>query len=388
MLKDYGQVVVMPIELEGFDIYSQEFDNYLEVMIGQVNMEGSPGVPLYRLGPTNSDILDRHKDGLKIEVKKRIQKLITMDIEYLTAEELVKQGLCDPVRTFIKNEPHGKIKADKKRFRIISSVSLVDQLVERVLTKHINASEIGRWSKIPSKPGMGFAPSQVEDTIKYVEDNIPLPTPSDISGYDWSIKRWNLKFDAEFRIRLHTHEPCSDYKRALRNRWICLGRSVFQLSDGTLIAQMIDGLMKSGCFCTSSTNSHMRVHMGKIAGSSHVMAMGDDAIENFSSEAEAKYNKMGFPMKFYGPPLEGDTFEFCSHIYNTRTRSAFAINIQKETMRLMHRKDLKTVRDKQLALLQYEDDLCGNPYFGKVLAMIEAVGFCNVREEERTNNSK
>jgi len=130
----------------------------------------------------------------------RLLLLLNSDVTNKTPQELVQQGYCDPVRIFVKNEPHKADKVANKRWRLISSVSIVDQLVDRVLNTHINKTEIANWHKIPSKPGMGFNQESVEKIIQDFE-SIPDPCTSDISGFDWCTAYFALKADCEYRIR-------------------------------------------------------------------------------------------------------------------------------------------------------------------------------------------
>lgn len=380
MLKDYGLRIVLPEALE--DILGPKIVPHIRMCMDDVRLEGSPGVPLAAIGSTNEHILTRHFDLLLDAVIARLRLLATSDLTGLTAVQLVQGGFVDPVRVFVKNEPHTKVKAEKKRWRIISSVSLVDQIVERVLHRHINQTEILNWHSIPSKPGVGFDDESVGLMIDYVNNRIRVPAESDISGFDWSLKGWNFDFDAEFRLRLHSTDVTNTvYAKAVRNRHYCLSLSVFQLSDGRMFAQQARGIQLSGSYLTSSTNSHCRVSIAKtvyqvlyyrngVEGDDEATANGDDGVEEYMDGAESVYNELGYPLKFY-KKCEGNRFEFCSHVYDTKRRTAYALNHGKETMKLMHRKDLNTNDEKRLAIMQYYDDLRGSPHIEEMLDIIE-----------------
>jgi len=122
----------------------------------------------------------------------------------MTPQQLVKMGWCDPVRLFVKQEPHKLIKVITKRFRLISSVSIVDQLVERVLFGVQNRKEIDSWQLIPSKPGIGLT----DEMARSVYNNVKMASnrfkmyEADVSGWDWSVQLWELLADAEIRVRL------------------------------------------------------------------------------------------------------------------------------------------------------------------------------------------
>lgn len=327
-----------------------------------------------KMGLSNNIIVEKHLSYLKDVVFDRLSKLFTEDVTSLNATELVKRGYCDVVRLFIKQEPHSKAKADKKRWRLISSVSLIDQIIERMLFGLINKHEILRWDKLPYKPGMGFSSEQVPLLCDYVRENILQPTQSDISGWDWSLPDWC--FDADLELRANSFDRDihdTVYYRAMKNRLYCLSFSVFQLSNGTLYAQRKRGLMKSGSYLTSSTNSHIRVFLAALNGC-RAMSMGDDAVEDYNESTPSFYASLGFTTKFYSKCVN-NVFEFCSHIFFMDKDRAYALNIGKEVMRLLHRKDLKSGDDKKLALMQLEDDLCGNPNFPQVLDYLQDIGW-------------
>ena len=96
-------------------------------------MDASPGVPWMKLASSNG-VLMREYGGIVWKcVEQRLKALCTCVCDEMPAEELVKAGLCDPIRVFVKNEPHSSKKLEEGRVRLIMSVSIVDQLVERVL---------------------------------------------------------------------------------------------------------------------------------------------------------------------------------------------------------------------------------------------------------------
>ena len=243
-----------------------------------------------------------------------------VDLQDKTPRELVEMNLCDPVRLFVKQEPHASRKVKEGRFRLISSVSLVDQLVERMLFGPQNQLEIAEWERIPSKPGMGLSlrrqAKSLFDDLRVKHSRCPA-AEADISGFDWSVQDWELWADVEMRIVLGGFGPL--LARAARNRFSCFMNSVFQLSDGTLIEQLAPGIMKSGSYCTSSTNSRIRCLMAELIGSPWCIAMGDDSVEGWVEGAKEKYMSLGHVCKDYKPcatTTSGCLYEveFCSHV--------------------------------------------------------------------------
>jgi hypothetical protein len=238
-----------------------------------------------------------------------------------TASYHVSMGLADPVRLFVKSELHSLEKISEGRMRLIASVSLVDQLVERLLCGAQNNAEIARWEDIPSKPGMGLDDLGL-DSLRRQTEAMASPLATDMSGFDWSVPQWLLELDATARVRLSGARPGGPYERALRARVAALGRSLLVLSDGTLFAQVWPGVQKSGSYNTSSTNSRMRVALGylakRIAGGGvvrqvNVMAAGDDCIEDTAgveaSSLLGAYGTLGFDVK------ASPVLDFCSYVF-------------------------------------------------------------------------
>jgi hypothetical protein len=201
----------------------------------------------------------------------------------------------------------------------------VDQLVERILFGYQNNLEIASWRTCPSKPGMGL--SLAEQAKSIWEDlaykhSLRDACEADISGFDWSVQSWELEADVEMRIKLGSFPPL--VANAARARFYCLANSVFQLSDGTMIAQGRPGLMKSGSYCTSSSNSRIRCLMAELIGAPWCVAMGDDSVEGFVDNAREKYEALGHSCKDYVPCATNadgslQSVNFCSHLIAART---------------------------------------------------------------------
>jgi len=274
-------------------------------------------------------------------VVERLELLANYDfLSQPTPEDLVRRGLVDPVRVFVKNEPHTRAKLTEKRFRLISSVSLVDQVIERLIFGPQNKVEIANWKKIPSKPGMGLSlDSQRQalwDEVSYNHAQHPA-AEADISGFDWSVQSWELWADLAIRINLGSFR--GKLKRVALGRYYCFMNSVFQLSDGTMLSQGLPGLMKSGSYNTSSTNSRVRCLMAELIGSPWCIAMGDDSVEGYVPNAQTLYKSLGHTCKEYIPCDASQTgkllkFNFCSH--EISERSAWLTSWPKTVFRFLY----------------------------------------------------
>jgi hypothetical protein len=282
----------------------------------------------------------------------RLSKLTAEQLSHITAEEAVKQGLCDPVRVFIKGEPHKLAKLRDKRYRLIMSVSVADQLVARLLFRRQNRRELELHNAIPSKPGMGFSSdNQVSHFIGVLSDQTGIPKeevcskwrdnirPTDCSGFDWSVQDWMLDDEMEVRNRL-THN-CPEILKRMRAAWLhCLKNSVLMTSDGMLLAQTVPGIQKSGSFNTASSNSKIRYMLAVFAGAAWAITMGDDALEDCHSDLEV-YKLLGVKCE------ETTELEFCSHIF-VSTDVALPAGVGKMLFGLLNRYNPATANEECL----------------------------------------
>jgi hypothetical protein len=287
-------------------------------LLPTLTRKSKPGVPWMKLGANNGEIIDDHSDYLVDAVVARIQLLSSTEPEVLrglSAEELVRRGYCDPVRLFIKGEPHTTKKMKEGRYRLIANRSVADQLVERYFSSMQNSAEIMLWREIPSKPGVGFTDAMMADTIESV-GRLKSPCATDIQGWDWSVQGHELDWEAEARLKLMSGEN-DEMRRLVRNTIFCLSLSVLVLSDGSMLAQQRSCIQKSGSYNTSSTNSRIRARLAWGRGA-EANANGDDCVEEQLGESRAAVDKyyleLGHVVKDFVPFGEG-YFEFCSHRY-------------------------------------------------------------------------
>lgn len=358
----YPHVVLSEEHIRGF--YSRDD---IARAISHVNLDGSPGLPLAASYQTKGEALAAQPDLIADAVDARLCLLLHSDLREGSpdAYTLFESGLADPVRLFIKNEPHPKAKVDTGRLRLISSRSLVDELVERVVFGALNELEIEKWTTIPSKPGMGLSQDEQVAELNSYLDSLGRSTlrSSDVSGWDWNVKGWCFEMDAERRIRQTNAGPTSMWARLARNVMYCLARSVFVLSDGRMFAQLQPGIMKSGSYLTSSSNSAMRVMLARLVGAEWCFAMGDDAVESCVEGAVGRYEEYGFRITGYSDDPE---YEFCSHRF-VRSGIAIPLNGWKGLFRLLSH----GVVDEEL-LCQFRHEYRHDPLLGRYLSILRS----------------
>lgn len=248
----------------------------------------------------------------------------------MTPPDLIRYGIWDPVRLFVKDEPHSLKKLNQGRVRLISNVSLRSQLIERLACSRQNNREIAVWYKCPAKPGIGLDDESILEMTRAFERmlNRGAVAMTDISAWDWNVKDWLLDADAERRRVAAGAEESTLFSEMLFLQSTATARSVYGLPDGSLVAQTSYGIQNSGSYKTSSTNSWMRIilrlfcYLLKNPDATdedlcQVMedtaAMGDDCVEGaFEGSAEG-YEELGFPVKLCETVTSIDQVEFCSH---------------------------------------------------------------------------
>lgn len=319
-----------------------------------------PGVPYIALGKDNSDILEEHHDLIVEATIERLRELSKIDCSGMGARELIQRGLVDALRIFIKGEPHALKKLLSKRWRLIMASSVVDQLVERVLCAAQNKKEISIWNTIPSTPGISLSDDeQLKLFHKRIMDLPGTVAEADVTGWDWSVKEWELLLEGEMRADLCNATPW--LRRIFRNRELCCARAPLCLPDGTLLEKAVPGVMPSGRYNTSSSNSRLRVAVAMLCGAEWAVAMGDDCLEQYKPDAQALYEKLGHPLKMYNE--RDDEFEFCSQVF---TRNCvYPADGTKTLYNLLEQKTLSPE-----LLNQFKMEMRNHPRKGEFLASV------------------
>lgn len=340
-----------------------------------VKLDSSPGVPFVLIANTNGKIFEMMGSEFNNLVLDRIEaRLHCFDkLEEMSRKDLLENNIYDPVRVFVKDEPHLLTKVQEGRVRLIMSVSIADKMIEMLLSRHIHKLEIANWLSIPSKPGIGF--TRMDNQLVY-EDVISNPNMvyTDISGWDWSCKPWLIKLAAEAKIDLCCN-PSDCWQKLVRAESLIESRSIYQFSDGLMVCPSFEGIVNSGKYKTSRDNSWMRVFLASLVAvesgiSPCCKAAGDDTVERFVPNAIEKYLELGWRLKDCQPIQDG--FEFCSRWY--QNNSSYPLNIDKMLMNILHTKP-KTWLEYDMYMLQFVDQLEDHPEFSEVVDILQKVGY-------------
>jgi hypothetical protein len=353
----------------------KEWSESIDVLKAELKPEASPGVPHAKVAKRNDCFVSAMGERFNDIVLDRIERILATSLSTLktmTRKERMDENLMDPVRVFVKNEPHSIEKISTGRVRLIMSVSLTDKMIEMLLCRHLTKLEVQNWRLIPSKPGIGFT----EENSACVYNDVMfsgLPMSyADISGWDWGVKQWQV-LDAAIATILLASQKSPVFEHLMVAKAYLETESIYQFSDGVLVQPLFKGIVNSGKFRTSRDNSFMRVRIADLIGSRKTIAAGDDSVENTVEDAAAKYLKYGIRCKEYLPVQ--NSFEFCSHYYGPQ--GSYALNKEKMVMNLLHQSP-KDFLEYRMSMVGFEAELETRPDYQKILELVESVGYFEV----------
>nr|AWA82270.1 putative RNA-dependent RNA polymerase [Tama virus] len=295
--------------------------SHFERVVASLDWTSSPGYPYMRRAPSNRDLFKVVEGVPNPERVAHMWGIVQMR---LAARD------SDPIRLFIKSEPHKLKKLEDGRYRLISSVSVVDQIIDHMLFGTFNEKVVENWPYVPSK--VGWSPYLGGwRSIPFSGNWLAL----DKQSWDWTLQPWMIELVLEARFKLCTNvtEEWLDlatwrYKELFVN-------PVFITSGGFLFRQVNPGVMKSGCVNTIIDNSicqvilHHRVcqELDIIPGS--IMCMGDDTLQEIPERLREYVDLMGSFCKVKDPVFKtefaGMHFRGCRIEPSYRGKHAFVL---------------------------------------------------------------
>jgi hypothetical protein len=307
----------------------------------------SPGAIYLRAGHgTNKDVFDAVGiAGVVRAVELRVAELLLgTDPRYS----------ADPIRLFIKREAHKASKAIDKRWRIIWGISLVDQIIDRMLYTPMCDAELANCATIPSKPGYSFKYGGVDRMVRMYSNGSKKWISFDAKSFDISAPGWGLAAVRTVNERLCLN-PYSPAFRAwcnlsiAREEAVLYGRFVF--SNGVVCEKTHACIQPSGRFTTISTNCKLVVLLriindieeGRESSSAFIIAMGDDTVQDALPDPEifVKQVKERYGVTFTVESKVGEfaSQNFCSTEFKKLSSGVFVpvpLNWQKNTHELCH----------------------------------------------------
>nr|UGO57208.1 MAG: hypothetical protein 1 [Riboviria sp.] len=262
-----------------------EFSHYLRA-VQNLDMTSSPGYPYLLQYPNNKNLFGVNGAGEPDPVRLRMVWELIMD-------RLVNRD-ADPIRLFVKQEPITKTKLAAGRNRLISSVSVVDQLIDSMLFGPHNEEIHRKHIFLPSK--VGWSPYQGGWKI------IPKGwVATDKSAWDWTMMMWVVEEILECRTSLcKTQGP-------LLVRWRDLAswrynklfvNTQFVTSGGLVFTAKFNGVQKSGSINTIDDNTmaqdilHLRACIETDQAARYQYIMGDDVLQEIPDDPNTYYKKL------------------------------------------------------------------------------------------------
>nr|QXV86530.1 RNA-dependent RNA polymerase [Luteoviridae sp.] len=246
--------------------------SHFERVLKKIDMSSSPGYPYLLYCPTNAIFFKVDKEG-------RIPESRAGEVWQMVQQRLLGDSDPDPIRLFVKPECHSKKKLDEEKYRLISSVSVVDQLCDQMLFSMMNDNLIENWPHIPSKPGW----SPYGGGWRHIPEGKWYAT--DASSWDWTVQPWLVQMVLEARKNLCTNPSELWCELALKRYKELFMNPLFVTSGGMLLRQLKPGVMKSGCVNTIADNSlmqyllHLRVSYELNIPVTGIYTMGDDRLQ-------------------------------------------------------------------------------------------------------------
>lgn len=348
--------------------------------VQDLKRDATPGTPYSLLGGNNGQLIDSFYNEL---VELTVRRLLCLQrASFRTAPiQAVEADLCDPIRVFVKQEPHKLEKIKTRRLRLIWVLSVIDQLVERVLYSDQTKIEIEHWKSSPTKPGMGATDEDFEALYEFMTQLLsPHSAPSglsntDVKGWDCSVKRWMQVADYVTRLRHWAVPLDSDLARIAYVVTELRCQPIISLSDGQLFVKTRPGMQISGRLITSNGNSRMRVLLASLRFAP-CMAMGDDCVESSLGERTSSfYTSLGLSVE---ESLHDSVLGivFCSHEY-IGPRAAFLRTASRTIFRFFSRKSY------MVDYVQLEEELRHFPQPARGTALEACLEYALANEQSR-----
>jgi hypothetical protein len=340
--------------------------------------KSTPGFPLNTLGKTNQTLLSHYTELVITCVEERLNLLLNHEINSNdTAWDLVRKGLVDVVKVFVKNEPHKKVKLEEGRVRLIFSVSLIDNVIARLLFESQNHAEKSVWDAIPCKGGLGLD----DDGLIAINRSVLRGAveaeiaEADVKGWDFSFQEDDFDQDLERRKYLNKSQGTC-WAKIAEVHFYCMSLKVFTLSDGTLIMQLQRGIMPSGWYNTTSSNSSARAMNAftvALRGGAKPWGifMGDDGVERYVDDAVELYWQLGKTVNMYSK-VSHTSFEFCSTQFNGKL--GYPLNVDKQ-LNNMFRNLPQTYADAVSRYSQFEYEFRNHPQRQYLISLVNRCGW-------------
>lgn len=234
-------------------------------------------------------------------------------------DRLANPEQADPILVFVKPEPHKRAKLEQGRLRLISAVSVVDTMTDRVMFGWLQRVVLKTVGMTPVMVGWSpYRGGYLDLTARYHGlDALCI----DKSSWDWTVKGWLLIMSLDVIRRMAVDAPAW-WHDWLDRRWTMLFRdAVYGFKTGERIKQPGWGVMKSGCYLTIVLNSLCQTILHAIVSRKMNMdpewtlfrCMGDDTIQKPVADLETYVEKLRELGAIVKDHCQGPMIEFCGH---------------------------------------------------------------------------
>jgi hypothetical protein len=335
----------------------------------RVNGKKTPGYPLNLVYGTNDAALTSEFDEIARTCVARLHLWMTSVEDFAVRKDdpylLVEGGYVDPSSIFIKDEPHPKRKVADGRYRCITPVSLVDQVVEAILFTEMADATKGCLYRSGSAIGIGFTDRQIAEFVDFCKektDMYPHRVSDDVSGFDALHTLETLMATHLYdKKRFVTEGSHVAWWRA-HERWVLISVTSCSVFESTLYTKSTPGMLNSGSRDTSRRNTSLRVIYGHyilslIGRRGFVVANGDDSI-TWADGGLEDYHRVaterGFKLREV--TLDGDRWNFCSHEFDGENRAPLT-SWPKSVYRILTAKDADPTDTRQaLEEMRYNEE--------------------------------
>lgn len=280
LTKTLDQVNVKVIFPE--DDMSKYIWNEYTSALKNIDMSSIPGSCMLRqLGTTNAQVFCWEPDTRQISKERflMVHELLINRIHQLLDGYID----CDNIYTFVKNEPHKIKKIAEGRLRLISGVSLLDTLIDRILFQRIVQAIQDNVGNTPI--AVGWNPVVGAQLFYHHMGHHNQYLSVDKSHWDWSVHSWLLEAVKKFFKSTMLYAP-NWWLKLVDARFRCLfEHPIWEFQDGSTIQQRVPGIMKSGCYLTLMLNSvcqvilHNYVSVQMRIPQTPFWTLGDDTIQ-------------------------------------------------------------------------------------------------------------
>lgn len=292
--------------------FEENFGQSFLVALADIDLKSSPGCCQFSgLGSTNGQVLGYDGESLSLDRVKQLYAAVQIRMK-----ELLKgRQYSDPIKIFIKREPHKRQKIEEGRLRLISSVSLIDAVVDRILFTRLQSHQVAQTGNSPVMVGWNPTAGGYRLFMEMLGEGPYLMV--DKSAWDWTVFPWVIEGLFNLVINLGVLGP-EWWQDLVKMRFdLLFDKPTFSFGDGSEAEQKSPGIMKSGCYLTIYLNSlaQLLVHtiienrLGEVA--STPLCLGDDTIQRLVDSSRldeyiGEMQKLGFKLKF----KVGDEAEF------------------------------------------------------------------------------